>query len=155
MVGASYILDAETGDIATVVNLFRIALLTLAMAIAALGIKTALGQLAQSGWRPFVLILTAMLWLAALPLMSVLFYADFSLYLSVVLPGHSGELSICASVRTITALHFLAIHFFAYFGAACSRNARTGSMVSAGDSSNGTCPNVGNDFSVAFGNTRK
>ena len=84
VVGASYILGAETGDIATVVNFFRIALLTLAMAIAALGIKTALGQLAQSGWRPFVLILTAMLWLTALPLMSALFYADFSLYLSVV-----------------------------------------------------------------------
>lgn len=138
VVGAGYMLGAETGDIATVVKLFRIALLTLVVvavatmfkserasaahadgephekqammpwflwlfvamvslnsadmlaapmrdalntisraclvvAIAALGMKTSFAQLAQAGWRPFVLILVETVWLAALVLMLVLF----------------------------------------------------------------------------------
>ena len=138
VVGAGYILGAETGDVATVVKLFRITLLTLVVivvatmfkserasaartdgeplekqalmpwflwlfvamvalnsadmltaqmrdvintisraclvvAIAALGLKTSFAQLAQSGWRPFVLILVETIWLAALVLISVLF----------------------------------------------------------------------------------
>lgn len=40
----------------------------LAVAIAALGLKTSFGQLAQAGWRPLLLILAETLWLALLVL---------------------------------------------------------------------------------------
>ncbi len=139
VVGAGYTLGHETGDIATVVKLFRVAMLALVvvsvsaafkrareqaetarddgrapakqalvpwflwvfvamvvlnsaaliptsmqaglgtvsraclvMAIAALGMKTSVAQLASAGWRPFVLIGVETLWLAALVLACVL-----------------------------------------------------------------------------------
>ena len=137
VVGAGYTLGTETGDIATVVKLFRVAMLAvvvvavsaafrrareaaargdahapakqalvpwflwmfvamvainsagwipapaqqglsdvsrgcLVVAIAALGMKTSFMQLARAGWRPFVLILAATLWMAALVLAAIL-----------------------------------------------------------------------------------
>jgi uncharacterized integral membrane protein (TIGR00698 family) len=135
VVGAGYTLNQQTGDIATVVKLFRVSLLALVvvvvaasfkrsreqaeaahadghapakqplvpwflwlfvamvalnsaglfpasfqdqlgtvsrtclvMAIAALGMKTSIAQLARAGWRPFALILAETVWLAALVL---------------------------------------------------------------------------------------
>ena len=137
VVGAGYTLGPETGDYATVVKLFRVAMLAvvvvivsalfkaerahagagsgqprrrqalvpwflwlfvalvlansvgivprllqneladvsracLVVAIAALGVKTSFRQLAQAGWRPFVLLLVETLWMAGLVLVSVL-----------------------------------------------------------------------------------
>jgi uncharacterized integral membrane protein (TIGR00698 family) len=137
VVGAGYTLGTETGDVATVVKLFRVAMLAvvvvavsaafrtareaaakddahapakqalvpwflwmfvamvavnsagwipaevqqglsavsrgcLVVAIAALGMKTSFMQLARAGWRPFVLILAATLWMAALVLAAIL-----------------------------------------------------------------------------------
>lgn len=138
VVGAGYMLDHATGDIATVVKLLRVALLTvvviivsaafrgaravsesgepgrlvgirglvpwflwmfialvavnsigwisapvqelanqlsracLVVAIAALGLKTAFGELARAGWRPMLLIVAETLWLALLVLGCVL-----------------------------------------------------------------------------------
>lgn len=141
VVGAGYTLDPQTGDIATIVKLFRIAMLALvvvvvaaafkrsrerahaeqagdqvaakqplvpwflwlfvamvvfnsaglfapavqdglnllsrgclAVAIAALGVKTSFMQLARAGWRPVLLILLETLWLAALVLVAVLWW---------------------------------------------------------------------------------
>lgn len=139
VVGAGYTLSHETGDIATVVKLFRVSMLALVVlavssafkaesarariaygssgnaarqplvpwflwlfvamvvlnsagafgaplqeglnavsrgclvvAIAALGVKTSFSQLAQAGWRPFLLILADTLWLAVLVLVCAL-----------------------------------------------------------------------------------
>lgn len=44
----------------------------LVLAIAALGVKTSFRELAQAGWRPFVLLLVETLWMAALVLGAVL-----------------------------------------------------------------------------------
>ena len=44
----------------------------LMVAIAALGVKTSFRQLAQAGWRPFVLLLVETLWMAGLVLVAVL-----------------------------------------------------------------------------------
>lgn len=141
VVGAGYTMDPQTGDIATVVKLFRVAMLALvvvvvaaafkrsrerahaehvggntpvaqalvpwflwlfvamvvlnsagvfapdvqeglnllsrgclALAIAALGMKTSFTQLARAGWRPFLLILVETLWLAALVLVAALWW---------------------------------------------------------------------------------
>ena len=43
----------------------------LVVAITALGMKTSLGQLAQAGWRPFVLLLAETLWMATLVLVAI------------------------------------------------------------------------------------
>lgn len=43
----------------------------LVVAIAALGIKTSFGQLARSGWQPFVLLLVATLWMAGFVLAAI------------------------------------------------------------------------------------
>lgn len=141
VVGAGYTLNPQTGDIATVVKLFRVAMLALvvvvvaaafkrsrerahaehvgshmpvtqalvpwflwlfvamvvlnsagvfvpdvqeglnllsrgclAVAIAALGMKTSFTQLARAGWRPFLLILVETLWLGALVLVAALWW---------------------------------------------------------------------------------
>jgi uncharacterized integral membrane protein (TIGR00698 family) len=44
----------------------------LVMAIAALGVKTSFAQLAQAGWRPFLLLLVETVWIAAFVLAAVL-----------------------------------------------------------------------------------
>jgi uncharacterized integral membrane protein (TIGR00698 family) len=139
VVGAGYMLDAETGDIATVVKLFRVSLLALmvlfisaafrvarqrahaagtpgqaaprqslvpwflwlfiamvglnslgvlspamrgglndlaraclVVAIAALGLKTSFAELAQTGWRPMLLIVIETAWIAAFVLAVIL-----------------------------------------------------------------------------------
>ena len=46
----------------------------LVLAIAALGMKTSFGQLAQAGWRPFLLLLLETLWMAALVLVCILLF---------------------------------------------------------------------------------
>lgn len=135
VVGAGYTLGTQTGDYATIVKLFRVAMLAvvvvavstafrrardaaadeaqaarqplvpwflvmfvamvavnslgwipadvreglgqvsrgcLVVAIAALGMKTSFMQLARAGWRPFLLILGATLWMAVLVLAAIL-----------------------------------------------------------------------------------
>ncbi len=137
VVGAGYMLNPQTGDVATVVKLFRVSLLVLVVvavsaafrkersasdqtagvrkeqqrlvpwflwlfiamvavnsagllptvaqetmgtvsrvclvvAIAALGVKTSFGALAQAGWRPMLLIVAETLWLAVLVLVCLL-----------------------------------------------------------------------------------
>lgn len=44
----------------------------LVLAIAALGIKTSFRQLAQAGWRPFILLLTETIWIAGFVLIAIL-----------------------------------------------------------------------------------
>lgn len=51
--------------------LAQAARLCLVVAIAALGMKTSFADLAQAGWRPFVLIVAETLWLAALVLLAI------------------------------------------------------------------------------------
>lgn len=134
VVGAGYTIDQATGDYATIVKLFRVAMLTvvvvtvsalfkrqreaaaeqhsgskpslvpwflwvfvalvcinslgwvpqpvqlqltdlsrhcLVLAIAALGIKTSFRQLAQAGWRPFMLLVVETVWMAAFVLVAI------------------------------------------------------------------------------------
>lgn len=134
VVGAGYTIDQATGDYATIVKLFRVAMLTvvvvtvsalfkrqreaaaeqhsgskpslvpwflwvfvalvcinslgwvpqavqlqltdlsrhcLVLAIAALGIKTSFRQLAQAGWRPFMLLVAETVWMAAFVLVAI------------------------------------------------------------------------------------
>jgi uncharacterized membrane protein YadS len=52
-------------------SLAQAARLCLVVAIAALGMKTSFADLAQAGWRPFVLIVAETLWLAALVLLAI------------------------------------------------------------------------------------
>jgi uncharacterized integral membrane protein (TIGR00698 family) len=54
-------------------GLAQAARLCLVVAIAALGMKTSFAELAQAGWRPFVLIVAETLWLAVLVLLAIRF----------------------------------------------------------------------------------